>query len=78
MIKVEDLKFDNNLVASELFDNGLLLTVDRVSKGQDVFITRLTSIGGVPFETRTWEGTEEIDKYIEQVSMLTIAEANSK
>ncbi len=78
MIKVEDLKFDNNLVASELFDNGILLTVDRVSKGQDVFITRLASIGGVPFETRTWEGTEEIDKYIEQVSMLTIAEANSK
>jgi len=78
MIKVEDLKFDEDLIASELFDNGLMLTVDRISKGQDVFITRLASIGGVPFETRTWEGTEEIDKYIEQVSTLTIAEANSK
>ena len=55
-----------------------MLTVDRVSTNQDVFITRLSTIDGVPFETRTWEGTEEIDKYIEQVDMLTIAEVNSK
>lgn len=78
MIKVEDLKFDENLMASELFDNGLMLTVDRISKGQDVFITRLSSVNGVPFETRTWEGTEELDKYIEQVNKLTIQEINSK
>lgn len=78
MIKVEDLKFDEDLVASQLFDNGLMLTVDRISKGQDVFITRISTVNGVPFETRTWEGTEEIDKYIDQISMLTISEANSK
>lgn len=78
MIKVEDLKFDEDLMASELFDNGLMLTVDRISKGQDVFITRLSSVNGVPFETRTWEGTEELDKYIEQVNKLTIQEINSK
>ena len=78
MIKVGDLKFDEDLVASQLFDNGLMLTVDRISKGQDVFITRISTVSGVPFETRTWEGTEEIDKYISQISMLTISEANSK
>ena len=78
MIKVEDLKFDEDLIASELFDNGLMLTVDRISKGQDVFITRLSSVNGIPFETRTWEGTEELDKYIEQVNKLTIQEINSK
>ncbi len=78
MIKVEDLKFDEGLMASELFDNGIMLTVDRISKGQDVFITRLSTINGVPFETRTWEGTEEINMYIEQTSVLTIAEVNSK
>lgn len=78
MIKVEDLKFDEDLMASELFDNGLMLTVDRISKGQDVFITRLSNVNGVPFETRTWEGTEELDKYVEQVNMLTIQEINSK
>ena len=44
MIKVEDLKFDEDLMASELFDNGLMLTVDRISKGQDVFITRLPNV----------------------------------
>ena len=78
MIKVENLKFDGDLIASHLFDNGIMLTVDRVSTSQDVFITRLSTIDGVPFETRTWEGTEEIDKYIEQVDMLTIAEVSSK
>ena len=78
MIKVEDLKFDEDLVASQLFDNGLMLTVDRVSKGQDVFITRISTVNGVPFETRTWEGTEELDRYIEQTNMLTIAEINLK
>ena len=78
MIKVEDLKFDEDLIASELFDNGLMLTVDRISKGQDVFITRLSNVNGIPFETRTWEGTEELDKYIEQVNKLTIQEINSK
>jgi len=78
MIKVEDLKFDEDLMASELFDNGLMLTVDRISKGQDVFITRLSSVSGVPFETQTWEGTEELDKYIEQVNMMTLQEINSK
>jgi len=78
MIKVEDLKFDEDLIASELFDNGLMLTVDRVSKGQDVFITRISTVNGVPFETRTWEGTEELDRYIEQTNMLTIAEINLK
>ena len=78
MIKVEDLKFDEDLIASELFDNGLMLTVDRISKGQDAFITRLSSVNGIPFETRTWEGTEELDKYIEQVNKLTIQEINSK
>jgi hypothetical protein len=78
MIKVEDLKFDEDLVASQLFDNGLMLTVDRISKGQDVFITRISTVNGVPFETRTWEGIEEIDKYIDQIGMLTISETNSK
>ena len=78
MIKVEDLKFDEDLMASELFDNGLMLTVDRVSKGQDVFITRISTVNGVPFETRTWEGTEELDRYIEQTNMLTIAGINLK
>ncbi len=78
MIKVENLKFDGDLIASHLFDNGIMLTVDRVSTNQDVFITRLSTIDGVPFQTRTWEGTEEIDKYIEQVDMLTIAEVSSK
>ena len=78
MIKVEDLKFDQSLMASELFDNGLMLTIDRVSKGQDVFITRLSNVNGVPFETRTWEGTEEINKYIQQISVLTIAEVKLK
>ena len=78
MIKVEDLKFDEDLIASELFDNGLMLTVDRISRGQDVFITRLSSVNGIPFETRTWEGTEELDKYIEQVNKLTLQEINSK
>jgi len=78
MIKVEDLKFDEGLMASELFDNGIMLTVDRISKGQDVFITRLSTINGVPFETRTWEGTEEINTYIKQTSVLTITEVNSK
>ena len=65
-------------MASQLFDNGLMLTVDRISKGQDVFITRLSTVNGVPFETQTWEGTEEIDEYIKEMSMLSIAEVNSK
>ena len=78
MIKVEDLKFDEDLMASELFDNGLMLTVECGLAGWDVFITRLSSVSGVPFETRTWEGTEELDKYIEQVNTMTLQEINSK
>jgi hypothetical protein len=64
MIKLKDLKFDRELLASAVFDNGLLLTVDKVMENGTHFITGLASIGGVPYETRVWESEEALENYI--------------
>lgn len=78
MIKtIKELTFNEDNVATLLFDNGFMLTIDSVPAVEDVkegFITRVTNVNGECLQTKYWSIDDAFVTYVNFVEGLSVGD----
>tara|TARA_B110000967_G_scaffold110516_1_gene113090 strand:+ start:996 stop:1280 length:285 start_codon:yes stop_codon:yes gene_type:complete len=86
MIKnIKELQFDENDVATLLFDNGLMATIDFVPAVLTVspaiaegYVTRVADISGTVLQTKYWTNREILITFLNFTDKLSIQDIPSQ